>query len=90
MTGARLTIPTPPRSGEPQVVKYLSDLTNYIQLLQNQVNNSVILPTVAYADTGNLRGVKSQLVFVPDHPSGPSIIIYDGTVFQRFTAAGVL
>lgn len=87
---ASLPIPIQPKSDNAAMNKWLNDITSYLGALQKQVSSQRSILTVYYANTPTLRGVVGQLVFVPDHPSGPSIIVWNGTQFDRFTAAGVL
>lgn len=88
---ARIVIPTVPKNiGNAALSKWLYDTTSYLESLASQVSSMQAIPRVYYVDTPKLRENLGQLVLVPDHPMGPSIIVWDGTQFSRFTAAGVL
>jgi hypothetical protein len=86
----KLPIPNVPKMQDPSAQKWAGDTTRILETLWRTLPDNVQLQIVAYSETGNLRGVEGVPIIVPDHPSGYSVIIWDGTVFQRFTAAGVL
>lgn len=83
-----LPLPVVPKSPDAELLfRYLNDLNKYISSKDKQ---PVLMPRVYYADRAKLRGEIGLLVMMPDHPSGSSIIMWDGVSFQRFTTAGVM
>lgn len=88
-----MRVPSPPNpTGNPQLDIWISAITDIVDGLTKARQGQLL--TVGYDKLTSvnvtLRRTPGFMVYCPDHPDGPSILLATPTEWQVFTASGTL